>query len=149
MTIFLLRLKFRADFCDFLHEDLFFLENTFALCPLFLALASSIFVLGFERVCPWKVGPCPWSRIFLCSGPWTQALCPRLHLCVPSNKNPQNSKLITTSTPSTSNLQSTVTPHQTPTFNHPPTSRKTSRYRPIFQHLHRCIHPILPPLPFL
>ena len=35
------------------------------LCPWSLALASSIPVLGLERVCPRK--GCPWPRIFLVS----------------------------------------------------------------------------------
>ena len=47
------------------------------LCP--WSLASSIPVLGLERVCPRKGCPWPWPRIFLC--PWPRALCPRLHLC--------------------------------------------------------------------
>ena len=46
------------------------------LCPWSVALASSIPVLGLERVCPQK--GCPWPRIFLCPWPWV--LCPRLHL---------------------------------------------------------------------
>ena len=41
------------------------------LCSWSLALASSIPVLGVERVCPRK--GCPW--------PWPRALCLRLHLC--------------------------------------------------------------------
>ena len=44
-----------------------------------LALASSIPVLGLEKVCPRK--GCLWPRIFLCRWPWPRALCPRLHLC--------------------------------------------------------------------
>ena len=48
------------------------------LYPWFLALASSIPVLGLESVCPQK--RCPWPRIFLCPWPWPRALCPRLHL---------------------------------------------------------------------
>ena len=56
---------------------LFFFENTnLRLCLWFLALASSIPVLGFEKVCPRK--GCPW--IFLCPWPWPRALCPRLQL---------------------------------------------------------------------
>ena len=42
------------------------------------SLASTIPVLGLERVCPRKVGPWPW--IFFLS-PWPRTLCPRLHLC--------------------------------------------------------------------
>ena len=34
------------------------------LCPWSLALASTIPVFGFERVCPQKVGPWPWPRGF-------------------------------------------------------------------------------------
>ena len=52
------------------------------LCP--WSLASSIPVLGLERVCPRKGCPWPWPRIFLCPWPWPRALCPRLHLCHPS-----------------------------------------------------------------
>ena len=37
------------------------------LCPWCLALASSIPVLGLERVCPRKGCPWPWSRIFFVS----------------------------------------------------------------------------------
>ena len=50
-------------------EDLFFffLESTCALCPWFLALASSIPVLGLESVCPRKGCPWPWPRIFFVS----------------------------------------------------------------------------------
>ena len=55
-------------------EDPLFLQNTCCLCPWSLALASSISVLGLERVCP-------SSRIFLCPWPWPRALCLRLHLC--------------------------------------------------------------------
>ena len=47
------------------------------LCP--WPLASSIPVLGLERVCPPKGCPWPWPLFFLC--PWPRALCPRLHLC--------------------------------------------------------------------
>ena len=47
---------------------LFSLENTCALCPYGFALASSIPVLGLERICPREVGPCwPWPQIFLCA----------------------------------------------------------------------------------
>ena len=56
-------------------EDIFFGEHL-RLCP--WSLASSIPVLGLERVCPRK--GCPWPRIFLCPWPWPRALCPRLHL---------------------------------------------------------------------
>ena len=41
-----------------------------------LSLASSILVLGLERICPRKVGP--WPQICLC--PWPRTLGPRLHL---------------------------------------------------------------------
>ena len=51
------------------------------LCPWFLALASSIAVLGLKRVCSRKGCPWSWPRIFLCPWPWPRALCPRLHLC--------------------------------------------------------------------
>ena len=50
-------------------EDFFFGERL-RLCPWSLALASSIPVLGLERVCPRK--GCLW--------PWPRVLCPRLHL---------------------------------------------------------------------
>ena len=55
-------------------------HNLEKLCPRFLALASTIPVLGLERVCPRKVGP--WPRIFLSPWPWLRTLCPRLHLCL-------------------------------------------------------------------
>ena len=45
----------------------FILESTCALCPWFLALASSIPVLGLESVCPRKGCPWPWPRIFFVS----------------------------------------------------------------------------------
>ena len=48
------------------------------MCPWSLASASSILVLGLQRVCPWKGCPCP--RIFLCPWPWPETLRPRLHL---------------------------------------------------------------------
>ena len=59
----------------------FFFGEHLRLCPWSLALASSIPVLGLERVCPLKgcPWPWPWPRIFLC--PWPRTLCPRLHLC--------------------------------------------------------------------
>ena len=38
-----------------------------SLCPWSLALASSIPVLGLERVCPRKGCPWPWPRIFFVS----------------------------------------------------------------------------------
>ena len=41
------------------------------------ATASSIPVLGLERVCPREGCAWPWPRIFLC--PWPRALCFRLH----------------------------------------------------------------------
>ena len=58
------------------------------LCP--WSLASSIPVLGLERVCPQKGCPWPWPRIFLWPWPrsflwpwpWPRALCPRLHLWI-------------------------------------------------------------------
>ena len=61
-------------------EDFFFLRT---LAAVSLVLASSIPVLGLERVCPRKGCPWPWSwpRIFLCPWPWPRALCPRVHLC--------------------------------------------------------------------
>ena len=37
------------------------------LCPWFLALASSIPVLGLERVCPRRGCPWPWPRMFFVS----------------------------------------------------------------------------------
>ena len=45
-------------------EDLFFFGEHLRLCPWFLALASSIPVLGLESVCPRKGCPWPWPRIF-------------------------------------------------------------------------------------
>ena len=49
------------------------------LCPSSLVLASSIPVLGLEKVCPRKGCPWPWPRIFfLC--PWPRAFCPQFHL---------------------------------------------------------------------
>ena len=45
-----------------------------------LTLASSIPVLGLERVCPQK--GCALPRIFLCPWPWPRALCPRFRLCL-------------------------------------------------------------------
>ena len=56
----------------------FFFGEHLRLCPWSLALASSIPVLGLERVCPQK--GCPWPWIFLCPWPWPLALRPRLHL---------------------------------------------------------------------
>ena len=47
------------------------------LCP--WSLASSILILGLERVCPREVGPWPRFWIFLSS--WPRTLGPRLHLC--------------------------------------------------------------------
>ena len=49
-------------------KTFFCLENTCALCPWSLALASSISVLGLERIGSW-----PWT--VLCSWPWPRALC--------------------------------------------------------------------------
>ena len=46
-------------------ED-FFLKNTLRRCPWSMALASSIPVLGLERVCPRK--SYPWPRIFCVLG---------------------------------------------------------------------------------
>ena len=43
----------------------FFFGEHVRMCPWSLALASSISVLGLERVCPRKSCPCPWPRIFL------------------------------------------------------------------------------------
>ena len=54
----------------------FFFEDHF--CVVFLALTSSIPVLGLKRVCPGE--GCHWPRIFWCPWPWRRALCPRLHL---------------------------------------------------------------------
>ena len=50
-------------------EDLFFFffGERLRLCPRSLALASSIFVLGLERVCPRKGCSWPWPRIFFVS----------------------------------------------------------------------------------
>ena len=45
-------------------EDLFFFGEHLRLCPWSLALASSIPVLGLERVCPRKGCSWPWPRIF-------------------------------------------------------------------------------------
>ena len=45
---------------------------------IFRKIVSS--VLGLERVCPQKVGPWPWPRIFLSPWPWSRTLCPRLRL---------------------------------------------------------------------
>ena len=41
-------------------------HNLELLCSWSLALASNIPVLGLESVCPRKVGPWPWLRIFFC-----------------------------------------------------------------------------------
>ena len=49
---------FRANYGKFTDHNL---EK---LCPRSLALASTIPVLGIERVCPRKVGSWHWSRIF-------------------------------------------------------------------------------------
>ena len=46
------------------------------LCP--RSLATTIPVLGLERVCPRKFGP--WPRIVLSPWPWPRTLCPRLYL---------------------------------------------------------------------
>ena len=62
-------MKFREKFAIFLRKDLFFAEHL-RVVPWSLALASSILVIGLERVCPRKVGP------------WPRALCPRLHFCL-------------------------------------------------------------------
>ena len=51
--------------------DLFFGEHL-RLCSWSLALASSIPVLGLERVCPRK--SCRWLRIFLRPWPWPHVL---------------------------------------------------------------------------
>ena len=59
-------------------EKIVFFGEHLRLCLWSLALASSIPVLGLERVCPRK--ECPWPRVFVF--PWpSRALCPRLHLC--------------------------------------------------------------------
>ena len=50
----------------FLWRPFFFGEHL-RLCPWSLALASSIPVLGLERVCPRKGCPWPWPRIFFVS----------------------------------------------------------------------------------
>ena len=51
-----------------------------------LSLASSIPVLGLEKVCPRKGCPWPWPQIFFVSLDLVLAsslgLCPRLHLCL-------------------------------------------------------------------
>ena len=59
-----------------LRRPFFSFEYFCALCPWSLALASSIPVLGLERVGP-------WPRIFLYPWPWLRprALCLRLHHC--------------------------------------------------------------------
>ena len=49
---------------DCLFEDLVFFGEHLQLCPCSLALASSIPVLGLERVCPRKGCPWHWPRIF-------------------------------------------------------------------------------------
>ena len=69
-----LRLEERVRDSRKIYEDFFFLENTCALCP--SSLASSIPVLGLERVGS-------WPRIVLCPWPWPRprALSLRLHLC--------------------------------------------------------------------
>ena len=46
---------------------IFFFVEHLRLCPWFLALSSSIPVLGLERVCPRKGCPWPWPRIFFVS----------------------------------------------------------------------------------
>ena len=55
----------------------FFFGEHLRLCP--WSLASSIPVLGLEKVCPRK--SCPWPQIFLCPWPWPRAFCSRLHFC--------------------------------------------------------------------
>ena len=55
----------------------FFFGEHLRLCP--WSLASSIPVLGLERVCPRKGCPWPWPRIFFVS--LALASSPRLHLC--------------------------------------------------------------------
>ena len=71
-----LRRSFFRDRLKKIFDHLFFGEHL-RLCPWFLALASSISVLGLERVCPRKGCPCPWPRIVFC--PWPRALCSRFH----------------------------------------------------------------------
>ena len=59
-----------------------FFWRALAICvlsPWLQAKASSIPVLGIERVCPREVGPWRLPRIFLCPWPWPRRLCPRLH----------------------------------------------------------------------
>ena len=64
------RQKFCGKFATFARRPFFsfflFSENTCAMCPWSLALASSIPVVGLEMVCPWKVSSLPWPRIFFC-----------------------------------------------------------------------------------
>ena len=43
-------------------------------------LASSIPLLGLERVCPRKVAPWPWFQGFFSPLPWPRTMCFRLHL---------------------------------------------------------------------
>ena len=57
------RQKFRGKDSSFGATNFFF-ENTCALCPCFLDLASSISVFGLEWVCPQKVGSWSWPRDF-------------------------------------------------------------------------------------
>ena len=58
---------FRGDRLKNFCEDLFFFGEHLHLCSWFLALASSIPVLGLKSVCPRKGCPCPWPRIFFVS----------------------------------------------------------------------------------
>ena len=69
-ALFFELLKFFFFFGDRLKnfcEDLFFFWVHLRLCPWSLALASSIPVLGLERVCPRKGCPWPWPQIFFVS----------------------------------------------------------------------------------
>ena len=63
-NLFLENIWIFVKICDVFAWRPFFLENTCALWP--WSLASSIPVLGLERVCPRKVGLWPWPRVFLC-----------------------------------------------------------------------------------
>ena len=62
----------------FKNYDKFADHNLEKLCP--RSLTSTIAVLGLERVSPRKVGLWPWPGIFWSPLPWSQTLCPRLHL---------------------------------------------------------------------
>ena len=66
---FWLRLKIGDCLKNFFEDLFFFFGEHLRLCPWSLALASSIPVLGLERVCPRKgcPWPWPWPRIFFVS----------------------------------------------------------------------------------